>query len=162
MPIVTQERRLPILGHPNWLASSDGHIYRTTGEQVPEYHKERGESRLRVSCNVHGYGYHTVARLVWEAFYGGVPPGFAVLHWNGDISDNRPANLHIARSAGSHSNHSPRNLLTGQHKSEIHRQLDAGIAKTRIAVSLGISPRCVRRHATSCRCNREPSNKLLL
>ena len=153
MPIVTQERRLPILGHPDWLASSDGHIYRTTGERVHEYRKELGENRLRVSCKLHDHGYHTVARLVWGAFFGSLPPGFAVLHRNGDLSDNRPPNLHIARSAGSHSNHSLRNLLTGQQKSEIHRQLDAGIAKTRIAASLGISPRGVRHHATDCSCN---------
>ena len=162
MIIVTQLAVLPVPGHPDWRASSDGHIYRTTGERVHEYRKERGESRPRVSCKLHDHGYHTVARLVWEAFFGSLPPGFAVLHRNCDLSDNRPANLHIARSAGSHSNHSPRNPLTSQQKSEINRKLDAGIAKTRIAASLGISPRRVRHHATSCRCNRGPSTKLLL
>ena len=159
MTIVSQNYRRPVPGHPDWLASSDGHIYRTTGERVTEYRKERGESRLRVSCKAHGY--HTVARLVWEAFYGSLPPGFAVLHRNGDIADNRPVNLHIEPSAGSHSSHSPRKL-TDEQKGEIHRQLDAGVAKTRIAESLGISPRGVRHHATDCRCDFGLSAKLLL
>ena len=157
MPIVTQERRLPILGHPDWLASSDGHIYRTTGERVHEYRKELGENRLRVSCNLHDHGYHTVARLVWETFFGSLPPSFAVVHRNGDVTDNRPVNLSIEQSAGSYSNRSRKNPLTSEQKGEVHRevhrQLDEGIPKTRIAKSLGISPRGVRHHATDCSCN---------
>ena len=160
MFIVPQDYRLPIPGHPEWLASSDGHIYRTTGERVPEYRKERGESRPRVSCQAHGYD--SVAKLVREAFFGIVPPGFAVVHQNDDITDNRPANLRVVQNAGSHSNRSHRKLLTIQQKIEVHRQLDAGMAKTRIAFSFGISPRCVRYHATSCRCHSGPSPKLLL
>ena len=160
MLIVAQDYRLPIPGHPEWLASSDGHIYRTNGERVPEYRKELGESRLRVSCQAHGYD--SVAKLAWEAFFGIVPPGFAVVHQNDEITDNRPANLRVVRSAGSHSNRSHRKLLTAQQKIEVHRQLDAGMAKTRIAFSFGISPRCVRYHAKSCRCHRGSSTTLLL
>ena len=162
MTIVSQLAAQPVPGHPDWRASSDGHIYRTNGEQVPEYPKERGENRLRIRCKAHDYGYHTVARLVGEAFFGSVPSGFAVVHQNGAVADNRVANLHIERNAGSHSNHSPRKLLTEEQKEEVHRQLDAGIPKTQIAKSLGISPRAVRYHATSCSCNFGPSAKSLL
>ena len=155
--IVPQDYRLPILGHPDWLASSDGHIYRTTEERVHEYRKELGENRLRVSCKLHDHGYHTVARLVREAFFGSLPPGFAVVHRNGDVTDNRPVNLRIEQSAGSYSNRSRKNPLTSEQKGEVHRQvhrqLDEGIPKTRIAKSLGISPRGVRHHATDCNCN---------
>ena len=162
MTIVPQPAAQPVPGHPDWRASSDGHIYRTNGEQVLEYPKELGENRLRVRCKAHDHGYHTVARLVWEAFSGSLPSGFAAVHQNGDIADNRLSNLHIEQNAGSHSNHSPRKLLTEAQKVEVHRQLDAGIPKTQIAKSLGISPRAVRYHATSCRCNFGTSEKLLL
>ena len=157
MIIVTQLAVLPVPGHPDWRASSDGHIYRTTGERVHEYRKELGENRLRVSCKLHDHGYHTVARLVWEAFFGSLPPGFAVVHRNGDVTDNRPVNLRIEQSAGSYSNRSRKNPLTSEQKGEVHRQvhrqLDEGIPKTRIAKSLGISPRGVRHHSTDCSCN---------
>ena len=162
MIIVTQLAAQPVPGHPDWLASSDGHIYRTTGEWVPEYRKELGEIRPRVSCKVHDHGYHTVARLVWEAFYGIVPPGFAVVHQNSDVADNRVANLRIEQSAGSYANRSRKNPLTSEQRGEVHRQLDAGIVKTRIAASLGISPRGVRHHATDCSCKRGLSSKLPL
>ena len=162
MIIVTQLDAQPVPGHPDWLASSDGHIYRTTGERVPEYRKELGEIRPRVSCKVHDHGYHTVARLIWKAFYGSLPPGFAVVHRNGDVADNRPVNLHIEESTGSYANRSRKNPLSSEQRGEVHRQLDAGIAKTRIAVSVGISPRGVRHHATDCSCNRGPSAKLLV
>ena len=151
--IVPQDYRQPIPVHPDWMASSDGHIYRTTGERVHEYRKELGENRLRVSCKLHDHGYHTVARLVWETFFGRLPPDFAVVHRNGNVTDNRPVNLRIEQSAGYYSNRSRKNLLTSEQKGEVHRQLDEGIPKTRIAKSLGISPRGVRHHATDCSCN---------
>lgn len=156
MLIIAQPNALPIPGHPDWLASSDGHIYRTDGTIVREYRKEAGENRLRVSCKIHG-GYHDVARLVYEARREPVPRGWAVIHRNGDTADNRLANLGIVRAAGSNSHCTGSQRRTRREQREIHRQLDLGVPKTQIAKDLGVSPRCVRYHSTSCHCGFTPS-----
>lgn len=137
-------------GHPGWLACSDGHVYRQNGQRLPEYRKEAGENRFRINCRTHGT-YHCVARLIAEAF-GGVSNGGAVVHKNGNTADNRPENLRWVPQAGFNSNCAGRKKLSYVERRELHRQLDQGIPKTRIADALGISPRCVRHHNKSCRC----------
>ena len=138
-------------GHPEWQACNDGHIYRLDGTRVPERRKEAGENRLRVSCSVHG-GYHDVARLIAEAFWGN-QVGRAAIHKNGNTADNRPTNLEWVPQAGSNSNCGRRRRLNSSERHDLHTQLDRGVPKTRIAAALDISPRCVRHHTTSCRCN---------
>lgn len=142
---------ITVPGHPDWQACCDGHIYRHDGSRIPERRKEAGENRLRVSCNVHG-GYHDVARLIAESFWGN-RNGWAVIHKNGSTADNRPENLRWVPQAGSNSNSAGRKRLSISQCHELHRQLGRGTPKTRIAAALGISPRCVRHHNTSCRCN---------
>lgn len=156
MLIIAQPNALPIPGHPDWLASSDGHIYQTDGTIVREYRKEAGENRLRVSCKAHN-SYHDVARLVCEAWREPVPRGWAVIHRNGDTADNRPVNLYIVKEAGSNSYCAGRRKLTRGECWEIHRQLELEVPKTRIGAAMGISPRCVRYHSTSCHCGFTPS-----
>ena len=137
-------------GHPGWLACSDGHIYHQNGNQLREHRKEAGENRPRISCRVHGI-YHSVAKLIAESFWGETEGG-AVVHKNGDPADNRPENLRWVPQAGSNSNCAGRKNLGYAERRELHRQLDQGIPKTRIADAFGISPRCVRHHNKSCRC----------
>ena len=156
MLIVPQDRSQPIPGHPDWLASSDGHIYQTDGTLVREYRKEAGENRLRVSCKAHSR-YHDVARLIYEAWREPVLQGWSVIHRNGDTADNRPVNLRIVKEAGSNSYCAGRRRLTRGERQEIHRQLDLAVPKTRIGAAMGISPRCVRYHSTSCHCGFTPS-----
>ena len=138
-------------GHPEWRAGSDGHIYLGDGTRIPEHRKEAGENRLRISCKTHGT-YHDVARLIAASFWGDQSGG-AVVHQNGNAADNRPENLRRVPQAGSNSSCAGRKRLSNSECRELHRQLDRGVPKTRIAVALGISPRCVRHHSTSCRCN---------
>ena len=149
-----------IPGHPNWVACSDGHIYDRGGERLVEHRKEAGENRRRVHGRVHGT-YHDVARLIAAAFWG-QQPGCAVVHRNGNTSDNRPENLRSVSEAGRNSHCRPRRKLTLPELSELHRQLDKGVPKTRIAVALHISPRNVRYHSNSCRCGFAPRSPKLL
>ena len=139
-----------IPGHPNWVACSDGHICYKGGERLVEHRKEAGENRWRVHCRVHGT-YHDVARLVAAAFWD-QQCGCAVVHRNGNTSDNRPENLRSVNEAGTNSHCGPRRKLNRLELSELHRQLERGVPKTRIAVALHISPRNVRYHSHSCRC----------
>ena len=145
-----EESFAAVPGHPEWWACSDGHIYRHDGTRIPERRKEAGENRLRVHCKVHGR-YHDVAPLIAESFWG-ERDGGAVTHRNGNTADNRPENLRWVPQAGSNSNCAGRRKLTYLELRELHRQLERGIPKTRIADALGISPRCVRHHDKSCRC----------
>ena len=144
------EKFFAVPEHPEWWACSDGHIYRRDGTRIPERRKEAGENRLRVDCRVHG-GYHDVARLIARSFWG-EKDGGAVVHKNGNTADNRLENLRWVPQAGSNSNCAGRKNLNCRERLELHRQLDRGIPKTRIADALGISPRCVRHHNKSCRC----------
>ena len=137
--------------HPGWYAGNDGHIYRCDGTRIPERPKEAGENRLRVSCASHG-GYHYVARLVAGAFLGN-RNGMAVTHKDGNPANNRPENLQWVDEAGSNSHCADRRRLNRSQRYEMHRRLDSGEPKTQIAVALGISPRCIRHHSSSCRCN---------
>ena len=146
--------------HPGLLAGSDGHIYRRDGTRVPERRKEAGENRLRVGCRLHG-GYDDVARLIAGAFWGNQNGG-AVVHKNGNTADNRPENLRWVPQAGSNSNCAGRKKLSYGERRELHRQLEREIPKTRIADALGISPRCVRHHSKSCRCEFPPASPALL
>ena len=149
-----------IPGHPGWLACSDGHIYHENGKRLPEHRKEAGENRLRISCRTHGT-YHCVARLVAESFWD-VSNGGAVVHKNGNTADNRPENLRWVPQAGSNSNCAGRKKLSYAERRKLHRQLDQGIPKTRIADALGISPRCVRHHNKSCLCEFPTTSPTLL
>ena len=137
-------------GHPEWWACSDGHIYRREGTRIPERRKEAGENRLRVNCRIHG-GYHDVARLIAESFWT-IASGGAVVHKNGNTADNRPENLKWVAQAGSNSNCVRQRKLSHSERYELHRQLNLGVPKTQIAAALEISPRCVRHHSKSCRC----------
>ena len=147
-------------GHPGWMACSDGHIYDRVGERLAEYRKEAGENRLRVTCQTHRT-YHDVGRLIAETFLG-FQHKSAVIHVNGDTADNRPENLRWVLQAGSNSNCGRRRRLSYTERHELHRQLNWGVPKTRIARALEISPRCVRRHANSCRCEFQNTSPQLL
>ena len=136
--------------HLEWRACQDGHIYRRDGSRFPEHRKEAGENRLRVSCKAHGY--HYVAKLIARAFFGPGANNHAVIHRNGDPSDNRLSNLQLAREAGSNSYCKGRRRLTTARRQELHHLLHEGMAQTAIASELDISPRCVRYHVTSCQC----------
>lgn len=149
-----------ILGHPNWVACSDGHIYEKGGQRLVEHRKEAGENRWRVHCRSHGT-YHDVARLVAAAFWG-LQSGCAVVHRNGNTSDNRPENLRSVSEAGINSHCGSRRKLSRAELSELHLQLESGVPKTRIAVALHTSPRNVRYHSRSCRCGFTPRSPKLL
>ncbi len=139
-----------IPNHQDWQACQDGHIYQRDGSRLPEHRKEAGENRLRVSCKAHGY--HYVAKLIARAFLGPDADNHAVIHSNGDPSDNRLFNLQLAREAGSNSYCKGRRRLTTPDREELHRLLRSGMSQTDIACELHISPRSVRYHATSCQC----------
>lgn len=139
----------PIPGHPDWLACADGHIYRSDGRIVSEHQKEAGENRLRVSCPVHGYDY--VAKLIAHAFLGPNALTYAVIHRNRVPWDNRLSNLRLVKEAGSNSNLPSARRLSSNQLEALHTLLRRGVPKTRIALILGVSPRCVRQHARRTR-----------
>ena len=143
-------RIAPIPSHPELFAGADGHIYDHLGSRVAAYLKEAGEKRFRVYCRLHGY--HSVARLVAEAFFGPIAPGLSVVHRDGDPSNNMPTNLELVREAGQASNYRSRTKMTPEAIRELHVRLSLGIRHTHIARDLGITPRCVRYHKNSCRC----------
>ena len=138
-------------GHPGLRACSDGHIYRLDGSRMPEHRKEAGENRFRISCSTHGT-YHDVGRLIAMAFWGDQSGG-ATIHRNGNPADNRPQNLRWVQNAGTNSGSARRRRLNRFECREVHIRLNRGEPKTRIAADLEISPRCVRYHHNSCRCD---------
>lgn len=153
-PLSGQDKEVLLMDVPNhmdWQACRDGHIYRRDGSRLAEYRKEAGENRLRVSCKTHGY--HYVAKLLARAFFGPDADSQAVVHINGDPSDNRLSNLRLVREAGSNSHCKGSRRLSLARRQELHRLLHEGMAQTAIACELRISPRCVRYHATSCQCS---------
>ena len=141
---------IDVPNHPGWQACQDGHIYRNDGSRLPEHRKEAGENRLRVSCKTHGY--HYVAKLIARSFFGPDADNHAVIHINGDPSDDRLSNLKLVREAGSNSYCKGSRRLTAARRQELHRLLREGIPQTTIACELRVSPRCVRYHGTSCQC----------
>ena len=141
---------MDVPNHPGWQACQDGHIYRRDGSRLAGYRKEAGENRPRVYCKTHGY--HYVSKLIARSFFGPDADNHAVIHINGDPSDNRLSNLKLVREAGSNSHCKGRRRLTDARRLELHRLLRAGMTQTTIACELRISPRCVRYHATSCQC----------
>ena len=142
--------RVPIPEHPLWFADQDGHIYQADGRPVCEHRKEAGEERLRVSCFRHGY--HDVAKLIATAFFGACALQLHVVHANGNTGDIRRINLKLVAASGSFAHRAGSRRLTRTEKEQVHQMLHLGYPKTAIGVALRISPRCVRYHATSCRC----------
>ena len=140
----------PIPSHPDWLACTDGHIYNRDGTRIKEYLKEAGERRFRVYCSTHRY--HNVPNLIAEAFLGPAPNGSALIHKNGDSADNRLSNLRYVREAGSASNFGRKVKMSTAALRELHSLISIGVAHTKIAKRLGISPRCVRYHKKRCGC----------
>jgi len=58
-----------------------------------KYHQKRYFARKQYDHTIKKYKWEYLHRFVWEAHNGKIPPGFAVIHKNGDISDNRIENL---------------------------------------------------------------------
>ena len=141
---------ISIPDHPNWFASDNGHIYDHLGYRIREFFKEAGEKRPRIYCKSHGY--HTVAKLIALSFLGEGASFQAVTHINGNISDNRPANLELSVSAGVASNRGDFRRLTPPELRSLHSLLDGGYAHTRIAAMMPVSTKTVRYHRYSCKC----------
>ncbi len=91
------------------------------------------------SRSVKGKRIHSLAhRLVWQYFFGNLPPGICINHKNGNKTDNRPSNLelstysanmkHAYRTglADEHGERNPHAKLTNKSVALIRKQYAAG------------------------------------
>ena len=141
----------PLKGLPQYIATSDGQIFSPRGE-VGRSRDKHGH--LQVDLRGQGRGNEKKHRLIYEAFFGEIPEGKLIRHWNDDPSDNRlenlvlgdkRANFYDARRNGKScdGSKSPLAVLTEEMIPGIRKRYDEGESAASIARDLGLSRQTV-------------------
>lgn len=95
-------------GYPNYAVSNFGEVVNLTTDFVLSP-RPNDKGYLRVALRgVDGTRDFYIHQLVAQAFMGGFTMGERLIHINGDITDNRPANLHPRSDIAERSTATPR------------------------------------------------------
>lgn len=81
-------------GYPNYAVSNFGEVVNlTTDHLLSPRPNDKGYLRVALSDEGRSKDFY-IHQLVAQAFMGGFVMGERLIHINGDITDNRPSNLH--------------------------------------------------------------------
>lgn len=133
-----------------WKIDNQGRVWTCRGKRAE---KRLQTGYLMVRRMINGFRYVGLAhRLVWQYFYGDIPPGRCINHRNGAKDDNRPENLEIV-TYSENQKHAYRIGLSDEHGErnpaaklsdatvEAIRQIYAagGITQSELAIRYGVA-----------------------
>jgi HNH endonuclease len=155
---------------PNYLADSDGHIWREKDDAItPLPERKLNNGYLAVTVMVNGKpGIRHVHVLVAEAFHGPRPTGQVVRHLTGDKTINTPQQLAYGTrkdNAADDRRHGkvrrgenhPRAKLTAADAHAVREALKMNVERKVIAANFGVSVYCITDIALGRRWRVEPA-----